>query len=244
VELLLKAARRGDAQALWLLLSGPQPPPVDAWDPLTFRTPLMEAAGWGHVSVLQALLSRGASVDPRDREGRTALMIGASSGSAPIVELLLQKNPWVTAKDYNGWTALMHAAYGNHRGVLEALLAHPKVVRQARNNGGQTASDLTTCPILKGLLRVDGAGHMPPRTLSHTPMLPSPPRARSTTARDPPPARNGPLGPHAHPPAARPPALPADGPGGCRRILSSLPFLVPPFGWHMALMAPPSADVT
>jgi hypothetical protein len=56
VQQLLDAARRGDRNAVRSVLSGPQPPSVDAWDPTTLRTPLMEAASLGHENVVQFLL--------------------------------------------------------------------------------------------------------------------------------------------------------------------------------------------
>jgi uncharacterized protein len=156
VELLLDAARRGDRNAVRSVLSGPGFPPVDVQDPVTLRTPLMEATSWGHEHVVGTLLSRRANVDLKDGEGRTALMLGASSGCPRTVQRVLQQDPLVNAKDKDGWTALVHAASGNHREVVEALLARADVDLRAKDNHGQTASDLTTCPILKGLLHARG----------------------------------------------------------------------------------------
>jgi ankyrin repeat protein len=180
VEQLLDAARRGDISALRGVMTGPQRPPIDAPDPVTLRTPLMEAVGLGHAPVVQSLLSRKANVDLKDREGRTALMLAASSGSSQIVGFLLQKNPRVNTKDKDGWTALMHAASGDYRFVVEALLGHPKIVRQIKNHRGQTASDLTTCPTTKSMLQVSTCRWFP-----ETP--PVNPRA----SQDPPPVANG-----------------------------------------------------
>jgi ankyrin repeat protein len=119
-------------------------------------TPLMKAAKRGNFKVVKYLLCWNADVEARGKKSRTALMLGAASGCARTVECLLQSNPLVNAQDKNGWTALMYAASGNHRDVVEVLVATPNTDRRASNRHGLTAEDLTTCPILKGLLQVSG----------------------------------------------------------------------------------------
>jgi hypothetical protein len=47
----------------------------------------------------------------------------------------------------------MHAAYANQRAVVEALLAEG-AKPDIKCDEGKTAEDHTTCPAIKGLLRV------------------------------------------------------------------------------------------
>jgi hypothetical protein len=194
VEQLLEAARRGDIYALRRVMTGPERPPVDAPDPVTLRTPLIEAVGLGHAPVVQSLLTRRANVDLKDSEGCTALMFAASSGSSQIVGWLLRRNPRVNAQDKDGWTALMHAASGNYRFMVKALLGHPKLDRQIKNHHGQTASDLTTCLTIKSLLNVSGCRWSPALTPPPFPQRarPEPPPLRACFPQDAPPVTNGP----------------------------------------------------
>jgi hypothetical protein len=153
VPQLLNAAKREDPAALTALLAEADPPPLDAQDPDTLRTPLMEAAAAGHVVTAEWWLERGVKVKLKDWEGRTALMLGAGRGAVLVVRLLLGRTQNINAKDYSGRTALMHAAAGNHRKVVKTLLAGG-ANRDAVCDEGKTAEDLTTWPAIKGLLRV------------------------------------------------------------------------------------------
>jgi ankyrin repeat protein len=153
VPQLLDAARRGDVDALNALLARPYPPRLDAADPVTLRTALMEAAAAGHEAVVEWLLKSQLGSQLKDAEGCTALMLAASRGSVEVVQLLLRGRQRPDDRDCYGWTALMHAAFGNHRGVVEALLAGG-AIRHIQCRQGKTAVDLTTCPVIKGLLRV------------------------------------------------------------------------------------------
>jgi ankyrin repeat protein len=114
----------------------------------------MEAAATGREqAMVEWLLARGVRVKLKDSAGCTALMLGAGRGSVEVVRLLLGRSQNINAKDYTGRTALMHAAAENRRGVVEALLAGG-AKRKIRSDEGKTAEDLTTCPSIKGLLRV------------------------------------------------------------------------------------------
>jgi ankyrin repeat protein len=138
----------------------------------------------GHFKVVKYLLCCYADVDARDRKDRTPLMLAASSGSAKTVECVLHSNPKVNAKDKDGWTALMYAAKENHRDVVKALLATPDIDRRASNRHGLTAEDLTTCPILKGLLRENrGVGLGTLATDSAPDLKPPPVGSRSSEDR-------------------------------------------------------------
>jgi ankyrin repeat protein len=155
-------------------------------------------------------------------------MLGASSGSARIVECVLEEDPLVNTKDKAGWTALMHAASGDHREVVEVLLARTNTDLEATNCHGQTAGDLTTCPILKGLLRVSGGPGLPaPSSAS----APAPPRPKDPRPR---PARHGPVpstpSPVGAPPDPHPPP-PAQVGGGATKDWPCVATCVRSYGW-------------
>jgi ankyrin repeat protein len=121
-ERLRVAAREGHVKTVEELLSGPQPPPIDAPDPATQRTPLMEAAEHANASVVAVLVHRGAGVNARDSQGFTPLMLAARSGSLTqhdksflAVQALFnwRRNsalPTLDACSTEGFTALMYAA--------------------------------------------------------------------------------------------------------------------------------------
>jgi ankyrin repeat protein len=154
VPRLLDAARRGDVWAMEDVIIGRHPAPLDATDPDSLRTPLMVAADAGHEAMVEWLLGRGVDVNVKDTGGCTALMLAAGRGSMEVVRLLLAApGQRLNARDYSGWTALMHAAAFQQRPVVEALLAGG-ADRDVRTDVGETAEDLTTCPVIKGLLRV------------------------------------------------------------------------------------------
>jgi ankyrin repeat protein len=162
---LRAAARKGLKKTIKNLLSGPEPPPIDARDPATQRTPLMEAAQHGQLKAVDMLGSRGADVNARDSEGCTPLMLAARSSPVvppdkalrTVTAFFLQRHksalPTLDAQDAEGFTALMHAASKNHKCLVEFLLSK-HAERHTRNWKGKTAWHLTTCRETKALLEV------------------------------------------------------------------------------------------
>jgi len=59
---------------------------MERFDP---RFPLVVAAARGHVTVVQALLAKGAHIEAVDNKGRTALQIASENGMIDVVRLLL-----------------------------------------------------------------------------------------------------------------------------------------------------------
>ena len=77
-------------------------------------TPLMYAAGKGHVETVKLLLARGAEVDGRTKGG-TALMRAVRFGRGEIVRLLLAAGADVNARDAGENSVLMLAAPATYR---------------------------------------------------------------------------------------------------------------------------------
>lgn len=108
------------------------------------KTPLHLAAEKGEVQIVQALLTKGASLEAADFSGNTALHHAAGcaeDGAANLVAMLLERGAKLEAKNNTGWTPLMVAAhYGNSDAVPKFLEAGAQV--NATSNNGETALHL------------------------------------------------------------------------------------------------------
>ncbi|CRL24736.1 Ankyrin repeat-containing domain [Penicillium camemberti] len=84
------------------------------------RTALQEAAGGGHIDVVQTLLAAKADVNasPAEYNGRTALQAAAGGGHLDVVQTLL-----AAKADVNASVALEEAEAKGHTQVVQALLA-------------------------------------------------------------------------------------------------------------------------
>ncbi len=85
---LFDAVEFGDREYAEILLDDPDVN-VNAQD-LAGTTILMLASYYGHLQLVQLILSRGADPSLQDKQGRTALQRAGESGHAGIAELLRQ----------------------------------------------------------------------------------------------------------------------------------------------------------
>ncbi|XP_075895753.1 DNA-binding protein RFXANK isoform X1 [Nelusetta ayraudi] len=85
-------------------------------------TPLMWAAAFGEIAVVNFLLDQGA--DPRTvaLEWESALTLASSGGFVHIVKSLLKHGVDINTYDWNGGTPLLYAVRGNHSECVKALL--------------------------------------------------------------------------------------------------------------------------
>ncbi|KVH90440.1 tankyrase [Cynara cardunculus var. scolymus] len=125
---LAAAAMHGDIDALRQALDnldGSIDEPVEDGDTALHLTCL-----YGHVSCVQLLLERGASVEAQDEDGGIPLHDACAGGYLEIVQLLIGKDNsleclkrMLESVDVEGDTPLHHAARGEHKEIVVLLLS-------------------------------------------------------------------------------------------------------------------------
>jgi ankyrin repeat protein len=85
-------------------------------------TPLMAAARYGHIDVMDALLDAGASLEVKDGEGATALSYACLGDSVGAVRILMNRGANIHVRDIYGYTPLFLAA-GKPQMVARLLAA-------------------------------------------------------------------------------------------------------------------------
>ena len=131
------AARAGDMEKVKALLKV-NPGLVNAKAGYLMDTPLFSAVGSGHKDVVELLLSKGAEVNAKNRDGWTPLHEAASSGQKDVVELLLSKGAEVNAKVKDGRTPLHEAAYADRKKEVVELLLSKGAEVNAKDDEGRT----------------------------------------------------------------------------------------------------------
>ncbi|XP_069762475.1 ankyrin repeat and SAM domain-containing protein 6-like isoform X2 [Narcine bancroftii] len=130
-QLLFRACEEGSLENARRLLEPPDEgepsdagaaaAPVDCTDD-DGNSALQLAAGYGHEPLVRFLLSKGASVDSRNRYGWTPLMQAARFGHLGVARVLLEHGADANAANRLGSSALTAAARGGHVGLARALL--------------------------------------------------------------------------------------------------------------------------
>ena len=101
------------------------------------RTPLHEAARYGHAEIVEFLVAHGADVNAQDEAGDTPLHVSASTNDLETTIKLLISGADLRNQACDGWTALHISALQGHEQQAKLLLdkGHPI---NARNNEGET----------------------------------------------------------------------------------------------------------
>jgi uncharacterized protein len=133
---LLRAAQRGDAQAVKRLLTAGASP--DAHDDRG-RTALTMAAIGDHVAAAELLVAAGANPDPQDDQRNNALLVTGETGSVAMLRVVLRARPELTRTNRFGGTALIPAADRGHLAYVQELLKTTKVDVNHINHLGWTA---------------------------------------------------------------------------------------------------------
>lgn len=119
VEQLHRAVHFGDLAAVKRALRNGMHPDVRGKEE---KTPLMVAAGRGHLELVEYLLESGARVNARNQFKQFALMHAAASTDVEIVRRLIAAGADLDAADRRGYTALHVAAERGYLEVVTALL--------------------------------------------------------------------------------------------------------------------------
>jgi len=123
-------------------------------------TPLMQASGMGHQSIVETLLQAGADVHAKGDHGGTPLMIASLKGHQPVVVTLLQAGADIHTKDDDGMTPLIWASAKGHQSTVETLLQAGADVHAKDNIVMMTALEFASHKDHKsivGVLRKAGA---------------------------------------------------------------------------------------
>ncbi|MFH1115038.1 MAG: ankyrin repeat domain-containing protein [Pseudomonadota bacterium] len=153
-RLLLLAAKSGNLKMVMGLLEDRAY--VNCRDDSTNDTPLILAARYGRINVVETLIKKGAKVNEANSEGNTAVMAAAENGHCATVDRLLNNEASVNKQNRNGEKALTLAARNGHTDVAERLMAAKANVK-ARNDLRSTplilASRFGHTPMVKLLLQ-------------------------------------------------------------------------------------------
>jgi ankyrin repeat protein len=89
---------------------------------------------------LAYLLDNGASVDPRDNDGRTPLIIATQLGDIETIRLLVLANANVRARDNFHKKALFYAVEMNRRDIVLYLVSHGELISLSPRERKQMAA--------------------------------------------------------------------------------------------------------
>ena len=119
-------------------------------------TPLIGAASFGNVQLLNFLLDQGAHIDAFDKvyyefpnscrggtpiTNSSALIHAATKGHYDVVRILLERGANIELQDKNGNTALIKACGLGNKEIVNLLLKY-KADINIKNNDGKTAKDI------------------------------------------------------------------------------------------------------
>jgi ankyrin repeat protein len=101
------------------------------------KTPLMNAASYGHVEICKLLLDHGAKIEDKSNLGFTPLLSACKEGHFSVVSLLIDRGADVEARRSNmrRKTPLISAAYNGHVEICKLLLDHGAKIESKGNLG-------------------------------------------------------------------------------------------------------------
>ncbi|KAI4243619.1 MAG: hypothetical protein L6R40_003443, partial [Gallowayella cf. fulva] len=137
---MFAACDSADTEAVSILIEkGAQ---IDAQATLDGNTPLLMACGWAHGSeVVSLLLTHGARLEARNKQGETPLRRACSASRPKKISTLLQQGADIEAKDNAGNTPLLAACSNTHSSAVSLLLSKGANII-ARNMAGESTLQL------------------------------------------------------------------------------------------------------
>ena len=117
--------------------------PLEPFMPIVLEgAPLHYAVVGGHKEVAELLISKGADVNAKDKDGWTPLHEATMGGHKEVAELLIVKGADVNAKDEGGNTPLDGAEEVSEDGSPEDKAAKKETADLLRKHGGKTGEEL------------------------------------------------------------------------------------------------------
>jgi ankyrin repeat protein len=105
---------------------------------LALADPLVDAVTANDAPAVERLLSSGADINGRARDGATPLIAAALAGQLSTAEFLLAHKADVMARNFGGFTALHAAAYSGDAEMAKLLIGRGAVIDDAANKAGVT----------------------------------------------------------------------------------------------------------
>lgn len=173
---LTLAARRGDAQSVFVLLGAEADPNavVEGGPAPWERTPLMFAAAAGHADVVLALMQGGADPELTDHRpdgsDRTAFMSAAAEGRVEVLKVFKRTYDKIDYRSPDGWTALTCAAAAGEVETVRLLLSWGAEIADERQSALVEAVLARRWEVMEQLLSV-GADVDAPRGDRMTPLM-------------------------------------------------------------------------
>jgi outer membrane protein assembly factor BamB len=96
---------------------------------------LHKAAAAGDIEQVKKLVSEGANIDAKDKQGRTPLHNAAANGRMEVAELLIEKGADINAQHNSGGTPLHLAVNRGHKEMIELLITKGADIN-IKNSGG------------------------------------------------------------------------------------------------------------
>ena len=144
---LIRATRRNENERALALIEIPGIDLEFSGENENGRTVLHVASEKGSVTIMEALIAKGANINVRDKQERTPLHAAIAMGQKESVACLLaQKACEVNARDFVGFTPLIAASFLNKATIVDDLILHGADPKIATHVANAHADNRSTCP--------------------------------------------------------------------------------------------------
>lgn len=116
----LKACQENDIETVQAILK--QQPEMAALGDYNGWTALHCAVGYGHMEIVELLISHGADVNAVDKSGWSALRYAVLNANVELIQYLLLHGADINAVDNGGWSLLHYAASSGQTHIALLLL--------------------------------------------------------------------------------------------------------------------------
>ena len=99
------------------------------------KTPLNNAAFYGHVEIVEILLNQRAKLEGKGSKSGTSLFFACQQGHLPVVNLLIKKGAKIESKNDDGFIPLYTASQSGHLPVVNLLISKGANLEATSNRG-------------------------------------------------------------------------------------------------------------